>query len=56
MTDRVARYLEVQQRYYDLPIDDAGEDDLLEEMFNLRGVMNPSEWDEIVRHLLTSSN
>jgi hypothetical protein len=55
MTGLVARYLEVRQRYYDLPIDDDGEDDLLAKMFNLRGAMSRSELDEVKRHVLTSS-
>jgi hypothetical protein len=56
MTDLVACYLEVQQRFYDLPIDDDGEEDLLAEMFILRGAMSRSELDEVKRHVLTSSN
>jgi hypothetical protein len=56
MTDLVARFLEVQQRYYDLPIDDDRELALLAEMFELRGVMSRKELEESMRHVLTSSN
>jgi hypothetical protein len=55
MTDLVARYLEVQQRYYDSPINDDAEYEMLAEMFILRGAMSRLELEEAMRHVPTSS-